>query len=99
MQVSGPPYSLGEQRELVLFRIFQESLNNALKYSHALNFSINLLYAEDLFNLTIADDGIGFSTEIPSKKSGAGLKNMESRAALIGAAASCARKFSRRKAA
>jgi signal transduction histidine kinase len=87
MQVSGEPYSLGEQRELVLFRIFQESLNNALKYSHALNLSISLIYAEELFNLTIADDGIGFSTEMADKKSGAGLKNMESRAALIGAEA------------
>ncbi|MES2275660.1 MAG: histidine kinase [Bacteroidota bacterium] len=87
MQVSGEPYSLGAERELVLFRIFQEALNNALKYSHALNFSISLIYAEDLFNLTIADDGIGFSTKAADKKNGAGLKNIESRAALIGAAA------------
>jgi signal transduction histidine kinase len=87
MEVNGPPYSLGEQRELVLFRIFQESLNNALKYAHALNLSINLLYAEDLFNLTIADDGIGFSNETTSKSNGSGLKNIESRAALIGAEA------------
>jgi signal transduction histidine kinase len=87
MEVSGSAYSLGEQRELVLFRIFQEALNNALKYAHARHLSINLIYAEDLFNLTIADDGIGFSVEDTGKKNGAGLKNMESRAALIGAAA------------
>jgi len=87
MDVEGGYYSLGEQRELVLFRIFQEALNNALKYAHARHLSINLLYSEELFNLTIADDGIGFSAEDVGKKNGAGLKNIESRAALIGAAA------------
>jgi len=88
MTVDGEPESLGEQRELVLFRIFQESLNNALKYAHARHLTISLIYAEDLFNLTIADDGIGFSTEVASKRNGSGLKNIESRAALIGATAS-----------
>lgn len=87
MDVKGTPYSLGEQRELVLFRIFQESLNNALKYAHALHLSVNLLYAEELFNLTITDDGIGFSIDAAGKNNGSGLKNIESRAALIGAAA------------
>lgn len=85
--VSGAPYSLGEQRELVLFRIFQEALNNALKYAHARTLGINLLYAADLFNLTIADDGVGFLVDDTGKTTGAGLKNMESRAALIGATA------------
>lgn len=85
LEVSGEPYSLGEQRELVLFRIFQESLNNALKYAYARHLRINLLYAAELFNLTIADDGIGFSTETAEKNNGSGLRNIESRAALIGA--------------
>lgn len=87
LEVSGEPYSLGEQRELVLFRIFQESLNNALKYAYARHLRINLLYAAELFNLTIADDGIGFSTEAAEKNNGSGLRNIESRAALIGAGA------------
>jgi signal transduction histidine kinase len=85
--VSGEPYSLGEERELVLFRIFQESLNNALKYAHARNLTISLKYEEELFNLTIADDGVGFSAETANGKNGSGLKNIETRAALIGATA------------
>lgn len=82
----GEPYSLGEQRELVLFRIFQEALNNTLKYAHARTLSISLIYDADLFNLTIADDGVGFSTDTAKNQNGSGLKNMESRASLIGAA-------------
>jgi len=85
-QVSGEPYSLGEQRELVLFRIFQEGLNNTLKYAHARKLSIRLIYAPELFNLTIADDGVGFSADTAKNQHGSGLKNMESRATLIGAA-------------
>jgi signal transduction histidine kinase len=87
IDVSGDPHNLGEQRELVLFRIFQEALNNALKYAHALNLSINLIYTTELFSLTIADDGIGFSTDMAGKNNGSGLRNMENRAALIGATA------------
>jgi signal transduction histidine kinase len=82
--VDGEGYSLGEQRELVLFRIFQEALNNALKHAGAKHFKIVLQYHSDLFNLTLKDDGSGFSSETLDNKSGSGLRNMENRAALIG---------------
>ena len=60
----GEIYPLGEQRELVLFRIFQEALNNTLKYADATNLKIGLHYHPDLFNLTIEDDGSGFSARV-----------------------------------
>jgi signal transduction histidine kinase len=85
INVAGNTYPLGEQRELVLFRIFQEALNNTLKYAHARVLRINLKYDKELFNLTITDDGIGFSADTAKNQNGSGLKNMESRAALIGA--------------
>jgi signal transduction histidine kinase len=87
MDISGDSYSLGEQRELVLFRIFQEALNNTLKYSHAINMVIRLAFTPELFTMYIADDGIGFSPEAAGERNGAGLKNMESRATIIGAVA------------
>ncbi|MGN6640047.1 MAG: sensor histidine kinase [Mucilaginibacter sp.] len=82
--VEGERYSLGEQRELVLFRIFQEALNNALKHANARQFEINLKYHHDFFNLSLKDDGSGFFTEQLESKSGSGLRNMKNRAALIG---------------
>jgi signal transduction histidine kinase len=82
--LEGTAYSLGEQRELVLFRIFQETLNNALKHAGAKNFKIGLQYQPDLFNLSLTDDGAGFSPKMLENKSGSGLRNMENRAALIG---------------
>jgi len=87
LQVKGDPISLGEQRELVLFRIFQEALNNTLKYSAAKHLQISLQYSIKLFNLTLKDDGVGFSIDELGSNSGAGLKNMRNRATLIGAIA------------
>jgi signal transduction histidine kinase len=87
LNINGDVYSLGEQRELVLFRIFQEALNNTLKHSGAKQLKISLQYSEKLFNLTLEDNGAGFSTGLQDGKGGAGLRNMANRAALIGGVA------------
>jgi signal transduction histidine kinase len=87
LSIGGDVYSLGAQRELVLFRIYQEALNNALKHSGAKHFKIDLQYHPELFNLTLEDDGNGFSARLLDGSSGSGLKNMENRATLIGAVA------------
>ncbi|UEG52529.1 histidine kinase [Mucilaginibacter daejeonensis] len=86
VKVTGSPYSLGEQNELVLFRIFQETLNNAMKHARAHHFKVGLLYKDDRLDMTLTDDGQGFSVdEKLASGGGSGLKNIESRAALIGA--------------
>ncbi len=85
LRVGGDSYSLGEQRELVLFRIFQEAMNNALKHAQASRLNITLQYSEQMFNLTLEDDGMGFSPHQLADNAGSGLKNMENRAAMIGA--------------
>jgi signal transduction histidine kinase len=85
LTTEGDVYSLGEQRELVIFRIFQEALNNALKHAQATNLKIGLYYQEQMFNLTIEDDGIGFEPQSLNDSSGSGLRNITNRAALIGA--------------
>jgi signal transduction histidine kinase len=87
LHIKGEEYTLGEHRELVLFRIFQETLNNTLKHSGAKHLKIKLQYSDQLFNLTLEDDGHGFLIGAARKKSGSGLKNLENRAALIGAVA------------
>lgn len=87
LAVEGDAYNLGEQRELVLFRIFQEALNNVLKHADAANIKIGLYYNTQMFNLTIEDDGVGFQPELLDDKSGSGLRNMTNRAGLIGAEA------------
>lgn len=84
-KLDGPVYSLGPQRELVVYRIFQESVNNCMKHSNANHLKINLRYSAELFNLTVEDDGSGFAQTDKKGKEGSGLQNMQNRAGLIGA--------------
>jgi signal transduction histidine kinase len=79
----GTPYQLSKQKELVLFRIFQETLNNIIKHSNARTVNVQMKYENKSFELAIADDGVGFS--LPTPGNGLGIRNMQNRACLIGA--------------
>jgi signal transduction histidine kinase len=86
--ITGDIYPMGEQRELVLFRIFQEAVNNTIKHSGANHLKVSLLYKPEMFNLTLEDDGVGFSADSLDHSRGSGLMNIENRATVIGAVAS-----------
>ena len=81
LKIIGEAYKLLPQKEMVLFRIVQEALNNCIKYSKAKNITVNLDYDKENFSLSVMDDGIGFDTHA---RTGIGLKSMQNRAALIG---------------
>ncbi len=84
-KVTGSPAKMEPQKEMVLFRILQEGLNNAVKHSKAKNITVQMDYQPQLFCLTITDDGIGFDKEaLTAAKTGIGLTSMKNRAALIG---------------
>ncbi len=87
LNIIGNIYKLEPQKEMVLFRIVQESLNNAIKHAKAKNIDIRISYQPELFSLIISDDGSGFDPgTLQSAETGIGLKSMQNRAALIGAA-------------
>ena len=65
-----------------LYRIAQEAVQNALKHARAKNISISLLRRVGKINLVIKDDGRGMP--VAPKRPGMGLKNMQTRARLIG---------------
>ena len=48
---------------LCLFRISQEALQNAIKYSAADHVSVHLQGSATALSLTIADDGVGFDVD------------------------------------
>lgn len=86
LKITGNSYKLSPQHEMVLFRIVQESLNNAIKHSRAKNINVAIDFQPAVFTLTVCDDGIGFDkSKLQPGSTGLGLKNMENRAALIGA--------------
>jgi two-component system, NarL family, sensor kinase len=84
--VTGEPYKLLPQNEMVLFRIVQESLNNVVKHSKAKTIVVDMEYAAQHFRLAITDDGAGFDAlHLEAMDTGIGLNNMKNRASLIGA--------------
>lgn len=70
-------------KEIQLYRIIQEIIQNALKHANAKNISISLnKYAKHL-NLMIEDDGNGFDTTLQKSKKGIGLNNIKQRVAQL----------------
>jgi signal transduction histidine kinase len=64
-----------------LFRIYQESLNNAIKHSDCANICVELNMVGRRLKLSVSDDGIGFN--IGEKRDlGLGLSTMRERASL-----------------
>lgn len=63
--------------EVVVYRIVQELLNNAVKHSGATNILAQVMRNENNLTITVEDDGKGFDKEIVM--SGTGLKNVRSR--------------------
>ena len=54
------PATLPSELTLCLFRVVQEALQNALKYSGARNVTVSLRGCSSDLELTIEDDGVGF---------------------------------------
>lgn len=66
-----------KNKELMLYRIAQEQLNNILKYAKASEVTIRLKQQGENLILFIRDNGIGF--DIHQQGNGIGLKNINSR--------------------
>ena len=81
---------LPEQKEVFVFRIFQEAINNILRHAMASMIEIRLSCSSENITLTIRDNGKGFDAMPPDvgpyhALQGNGLRNMIDRAALINA--------------
>ena len=70
--------------KIVLYRIAQESLNNAIKHAYSKQISLRIISKEEFTELIIEDDGRGFS-DAEKKGDKLGLTIMQERAAEIGA--------------
>jgi signal transduction histidine kinase len=77
------PATLPPDLTLCLFRVVQEALQNALRYSRAHEVSVNLSGGSNGLTLTIVDDGVGFDVHGAWGK-GLGLISMGERLQAIG---------------
>ncbi len=89
LEVEGEERLLPPQQQVVLFRIAQEVMNNAVKHAIPRTLRIDLAFGPNHFLLRISDDGAGFDYEQIQKEGayekGAGLTNMQNRSRMIGA--------------
>lgn len=89
LDVAGSEYSFEGQKGVILFRIFQENINNILKHSQATRVNVLIDFSSETdFTMEIQDNGIGFNVEekkaSTNSASGVGLKSMYNRAKLMG---------------
>lgn len=75
--------SIGESKEINIYRIIQEILNNTIKHAKANTVHISITKKNDLVDIEIKDDGIGFSQEKLKDGTGIGWKNIYSRVAMV----------------
>jgi PAS domain S-box-containing protein len=80
----GVPPELSREVALSMFRILQESLNNAVKHSGARRFVATLRGTRDQIELEVNDAGVGFDVESAMHTGGLGLISMRERVNLIG---------------
>ena len=80
---NGVPRNLPEEVALCLFRVLQEALQNAVKYSGADHFEVDLYGASTDVQLRVRDFGQGFDVDDAVKTEGLGLVSMRERVNLV----------------
>ena len=79
----GMPRSVPQEISLCLFRILQEALQNAVKYSGVRHFTVRLEGTPAEVQLTISDRGAGFDPQSALSGRGLGLISMRERIHLV----------------
>jgi signal transduction histidine kinase len=82
-QAEGVPENLRMDVSLCLYRILQEALHNAIKFSGSRQFEVCLAGDSNEIHLRIRDQGIGFDPDAV-KGNGVGLTSMKERVKSVG---------------
>ncbi len=77
------PRSVPHEISLCLFRVLQETLQNAVKHSGVRHFKVELCGTEGEIQLTVSDLGVGFDPQDAIHRRGLGLISMGERMQLV----------------
>jgi PAS domain S-box-containing protein len=80
------PADLPREISLCLFRVTQEALHNAVKYSGVNEYQVELTATAEEIQLGVSDAGLGFDAEVAKGNRGLGLVSMQERVHLVQAA-------------
>ncbi|MCX2584412.1 sensor histidine kinase [Pedobacter sp. MR22-3] len=70
-------------KQVTIYRIVQELLNNVVRHARAKNVLLQCSRYDDSFMITIEDDGVGFDPECLNEKTGMGMTNIKARVAYL----------------
>ena len=70
---------LGFTYEINILRIIQELISNVLKYSKATQLMVQINQIDQVVNIMVEDNGIGFDQKMTLQRAGTGLNNIEAR--------------------
>jgi two-component system NarL family sensor kinase len=73
--------SVNPQKDLFIFRLFQEAFNNTLKHARADKLEVVIGHGAGTLQLSVSDNGIGFDST--SSSGGLGIENMRKRVGLL----------------
>ncbi|MFC0604630.1 sensor histidine kinase [Winogradskyella pulchriflava] len=82
-QYYGDQFNFKKNIEIVIYRIVQELINNIIKHAQATEAIVQINHHKKTIDITIEDNGIGFSTT--TNHGGIGLKNIAHRTAYLNA--------------
>jgi signal transduction histidine kinase len=74
--------ALRPEEQIILFRIVQEAMQNAMKHADPDHIQIHLTVAEEKMRIIVIDNGHGFNET--HQKEGMGIRNMKHRTKLLG---------------
>lgn len=80
--LSGTLLRLPPEKEILLFRMFQEMMNNVMKHAQAKLVTVKLQYGPTALLMSVSDNGCGFKNDVPS---GIGFTSLRTRANLLNA--------------
>jgi signal transduction histidine kinase/Tfp pilus assembly protein PilF len=77
--ITGNQDRLAENKEIMLYRIVQEMVNNTLKHAQARNIELQIRVNPGILEMNYADDGKGFDFRQKLESESIGLKSIQSR--------------------
>src|ERR1022692_2183349 len=84
LKLSDDELNLSDSQASVVFRVIQESLNNVAKHAHASRVEVRIDRHAGGLNVSVHDDGVGFTPQDPRKLNSFGLLGLRERASMLG---------------
>jgi signal transduction histidine kinase len=77
-------FRISENKEIMLYRIVQELVNNTIKHAGASSISLNLIKYDHKILVRYADNGSGFNPDKIKAEKTMGIKSIEDRISFLG---------------